>query len=143
MDPSLKCTSFLLLLLSCLSAVVASAGSNRQHGRRRGVVGVVGHSAEIPCEITPSTPGDAPNLILWYKEVFGTPIYRYVPAHNKINAHNDFPSHHIFGNWLSIFTNLDFVINITFDNVGETTKLHVHMFLLLRCILGTSIVVLR
>jgi hypothetical protein len=45
---------------------------------KRGLIdGVIGYSAEIPCEATPSSVGDAPYLILWYKDIFGTPIYRY------------------------------------------------------------------
>ena len=40
------------------------------------VLGVVGHAAEIPCELTPKAASDAPTLILWYKDIFGTPIYR-------------------------------------------------------------------
>ena len=40
------------------------------------VVGVVGFAAEIPCELTPKTATDEPTLILWYKDIFGTPIYR-------------------------------------------------------------------
>ena len=40
------------------------------------VLGVVGHSAEIPCEATPFTPTDEPMLVLWYRDIFGTPIYR-------------------------------------------------------------------
>ena len=43
-----------------------------------GVLGVVGYTAEIPCEVTPFKAEDAPQLILWYKDIFGTPIYRYI-----------------------------------------------------------------
>jgi len=41
------------------------------------VVGVIGESADVPCEATPTSKGDAPYLILWYKDIFGTPIYSY------------------------------------------------------------------
>ena len=41
------------------------------------VLGVVGFTAEIPCELTPLAASDGPTLILWYKDIFGTPIYRY------------------------------------------------------------------
>ena len=30
----------------------------------------------IPCDLTPPSPGDSPHLILWYKNIFGSPIYR-------------------------------------------------------------------
>ncbi len=63
-------TMFAWMLLCCVAW-------SRATGSKVGVRGVVGHSAQIPCEITPSSPDDAPYLILWYKEVFGTPIYRY------------------------------------------------------------------
>ena len=45
-------------------------------GRKHSVLGVVGFSADIPCEATPLSPTDEPYLILWYKDIFGTPIYR-------------------------------------------------------------------
>ena len=44
------------------------------------MLAVVGYAAEIPCEVTPLTPNDAPHLVLWYKDIFGTPIYRLVRA---------------------------------------------------------------
>ena len=41
-----------------------------------GVVrGVIGYPIGLPCNITPVDPGDSPHLILWYKTIFGTPIY--------------------------------------------------------------------
>ena len=40
------------------------------------VMGVAGYPASIPCDLTPPGPGDSPHLILWYKNIFGTPIYR-------------------------------------------------------------------
>ena len=39
------------------------------------VLGVVGYTAEIPYELTPLAASDGPTLILWYKDIFGTPIY--------------------------------------------------------------------
>lgn len=41
-----------------------------------GILAVVGYTAEVPCEVTPLTKNDAPHLILWYNDIFGTPIYR-------------------------------------------------------------------
>ena len=32
----------------------------------------------IPCDLTPPSPDDSPHLILWYKNIFGSPIYRSV-----------------------------------------------------------------
>ena len=40
------------------------------------VTGVVGFPISVPCDLTPPSPGDSPHLILWYKNIFGTPIYR-------------------------------------------------------------------
>ena len=42
------------------------------------VTGVVGFPISVPCDLTPPSPGDSPHLILWYKNIFGTPIYRCV-----------------------------------------------------------------
>ena len=42
----------------------------------REVTGVVGGRAKIPCDLTAPFPTDSPHLILFYKDVFGTPIYR-------------------------------------------------------------------
>ena len=39
------------------------------------VTAVVGYPASIPCDLTPPSPSDSPHLILWYKNIFGTPIY--------------------------------------------------------------------
>ena len=40
---------------------------------------IIGQNAEIPCELTPHTKTDNAYLVLWwYKDIFGTPIYRYV-----------------------------------------------------------------
>ena len=39
------------------------------------VTAVVGYPATIPCDLTPPSPSDSPHLILWYKNIFGTPIY--------------------------------------------------------------------
>ena len=39
------------------------------------VLGLVGHTAEILCELTPLAASDGPTLILWYKDIFSTPIY--------------------------------------------------------------------
>ncbi len=41
------------------------------------VLAVTGYAAELPCELTPLSPTDAPQLILWYKDIFGTPIYSF------------------------------------------------------------------
>ena len=44
----------------------------------REVIGVVGGRAEIPCDLTAPFPSDEPHIILFYKDAFGTPIYRFV-----------------------------------------------------------------
>lgn len=40
------------------------------------VLAVIGYTAELPCHVNPPKPDDAPVLILWYRDIFGTPIYR-------------------------------------------------------------------
>ena len=75
MSPTTTIWAILILIL-CPSSSSAEAKQNPPPNRRGAVVGVVGRSAEIPCEATPSSKRDAPYLILWYKDIFGTPIYR-------------------------------------------------------------------
>ena len=41
------------------------------------VIAVVGETARLPCELTPAKRSDSAHLVLWYKELFGTPIYRF------------------------------------------------------------------
>lgn len=48
-----------------------------QKESKSGLIGVIGYAAEIPCEVTPLSDTDAPHLILWYKDIFGTPIYSF------------------------------------------------------------------
>ena len=41
------------------------------------VTAIIGHNAEIPCELTPHTKTDNAYLVLWwFEDIFGTPIYR-------------------------------------------------------------------
>ena len=44
---------------------------------RNKVTAVVGETAKLPCELTPAKKSDSAHLVLWYKELFGTPIYRF------------------------------------------------------------------
>ena len=41
------------------------------------VMAVIGETARLPCELTPVKKTDSAHLVLWYKELFGTPIYRF------------------------------------------------------------------
>ncbi len=38
---------------------------------------VSGMLTNLPCNITPTVAGDKVNLVLWYKDGFGKPLYRY------------------------------------------------------------------
>ena len=42
----------------------------------KGVTGVSGGRAEIPCDLTPPLAHDGPRLILFYKDEYSSPIYR-------------------------------------------------------------------
>ena len=62
------------------------------------VTGVVGFPISVPCDLTPPSPGDSPHLILWYKNIFGTPIYRCgqitvdtkrLPFNNLFDSHKN------------------------------------------------------
>ena len=44
---------------------------------RNKVTAVVGETAKLPCELTPAKKSDSAHLVLWYKELFGTPICRF------------------------------------------------------------------
>ena len=47
----------------------------------------------VPCDLTPpsTVPGDAPHLILWYKNIFGTPIYRSQEKHEAAGGNKNNP----------------------------------------------------
>ena len=54
---------------------------------RNKVTAVVGETAKLPCELTPAKKSDSAHLVLWYKELFGTPIYRFeLHAHYNLNV---------------------------------------------------------
>ena len=36
--------------------------------------------AKIPCDLTPSEEADLVSLVIWYKDLSKTPIYRYCTA---------------------------------------------------------------
>jgi hypothetical protein len=40
------------------------------------VQSVAGMLTNLPCNITPALPGDKVNLVLWYKDGFGKPLFR-------------------------------------------------------------------
>lgn len=42
----------------------------------RVVWAVKGKDVDLPCDISTSTPGDYPKLILWFKDSVGIPLYR-------------------------------------------------------------------
>ena len=44
------------------------------------VTAIIGQDAKIPCDLTPHSRQDEAYLVLWYKDIFGTPIYRYTPG---------------------------------------------------------------
>jgi len=37
-----------------------------------------GDNVELPCDITPPTPEDSVNMVLWFKDNIGIPLYRQV-----------------------------------------------------------------
>ena len=40
------------------------------------VIGVVGGSAQLPCNITAPSPANPTILVMWFKNNYGDPIYR-------------------------------------------------------------------
>ena len=62
----------------CSSVILLLAGvcrADQGPGIPGKVEGVVGYPIALPCDITPVDAGDSPHLMLWYKNIFGTPIY--------------------------------------------------------------------
>ena len=53
---------------------------------RNKVQAVVGETAILPCELTPAMKSDSAHLVLWYKELFGTPIYRFALCSLNLNG---------------------------------------------------------
>ena len=60
------------------------------------VTGVVGLPVSVPCDLTPPSPGDSPHLILWYKNIFGTPIYS-VDMRNGLESASHWRDRTVFG----------------------------------------------
>ncbi|XP_036150830.1 uncharacterized protein LOC118648607 [Monomorium pharaonis] len=44
-----------------------------------------GDNVELPCDITPPRPEDSVNMVLWFKDNAGIPLYRRVSLHFKNN----------------------------------------------------------
>lgn len=40
------------------------------------VWGVQGKDVELPCDVTPPTVKDSVNMLLWFKDSAGIPLYR-------------------------------------------------------------------
>lgn len=81
-----------MLVLSALCVLLALATEGKQIGV---VHGVVGYPFTLPCDITPPAPGDSPHLILWYKNIFGTPIYS-VDCRNGIHSAKHWSDNKVF-----------------------------------------------
>ena len=79
------------------------------------VTGVVGYPVSLPCDLTPPTPGDSPHLILWYKNLFGTPIYS-VDMRNGLESASHWRDRTVFGDRVL------FVVNNT-NNASITSEL--------------------
>ncbi|EZA46419.1 hypothetical protein X777_00178, partial [Ooceraea biroi] len=41
-----------------------------------------GDNVELPCDITPPTSEDSINMVLWFKDSVGIPLYRYILQNN-------------------------------------------------------------
>ena len=80
------------------------------------VTGVVGFPVAVPCDLTPPTPGDSPHLILWYKNIFGTPIYS-VDMRNGLESASHWRDKSVFGD------RVDFVVNSNNNNSSIASEL--------------------
>ena len=89
----------LYLAIYLVISIVTTVNGKGMVGK---VAGVVGHPVTVPCDITPPAPGDSPHLILWYKNIFGTPIYS-VDGRNGLNAAKHWGDEKVFGGRASFF----------------------------------------
>ena len=69
------------------------------------VTGLVGYPVSIPCDLSPPSPGDAPHLILWYKNIFGTPIYS-LDLRNGVEAASHWRDRTVLGDRVSFNLNI-------------------------------------
>jgi len=74
---------FKVIVVTALLSTRASNGAAKQEPAFQEkvdtleVISVVGGRASLPCDLTPPFPSDEPHLILFYKDVYGTPIYSF------------------------------------------------------------------
>ena len=85
------------------------------------VTGVVGFPVSVPCDLTPPTRDDSPHLILWYKNIFGTPIYS-VDMRNGLDSASHWRDRSVFGD------RVNFVV--TKNNSTITSKLYFNTVIL-------------
>ena len=81
----------------------------------RSVTGVVGFPVSVPCDLTPPSPGDSPHLILWYKNIFGTPIYS-VDMRNGVESASHWRDRSVFGD------RVDFVVNSINSSIASELR---------------------
>ena len=104
---------FLLLLYSLFLGRVDSKGMVGK------VSGVVGYPVTIPCDITPPGPGDSPHLILWYKNIFGTPIYS-VDGRNGLKTATHWRDENVLGNRENFFISEEKDLIMAYLNISNT-----------------------
>ena len=109
----LRLRRLLILLFSALLDKVLCKGMVGK------VAGVVGYPVTLPCDITPPTPGDSPHLILWYKNIFGTPIYS-VDGRNGIAAATHWADEGVFGGRDSFFIAEEKGATMAYLNISAT-----------------------
>ena len=68
------------------------------------VTAIIGHNAEIPCELTPHSKTDNAYLVLWwFKDIFGTPIYGFLFNFDELcEKFNDWKRCKLAENWLEM-----------------------------------------
>ena len=83
------------------------------------VTGVVGKPVSVPCDITPPAPGDSPHLILWYKNIFGTPIYS-VDGRNGLTGAKHWGDENVFGGRATFYIKEDEGSMLAYLNITDT-----------------------
>ena len=81
-----NCTIMFLISTKILLFVLHTTNVLFFLDNRNKVQAVVGETAILPCELTPAMKSDSAHLVLWYKELFGTPIYRFALCSLNLNG---------------------------------------------------------
>ncbi|XP_014478180.1 PREDICTED: hemicentin-2 [Dinoponera quadriceps] len=81
-------TSLLMVLRTHRTGAAAEEPSSEYQNKVpvRLVWAVEGENVELPCDITPPTPSDSVNMVLWFKDEVGIPLYSLDARNGNLTA---------------------------------------------------------